>query len=85
MHEEFRWKCSTLGSTHKEARCIWPREQISPDQNITPFPLLPLLVSIPLTAVLIDVAPMSEKLAIEEREKASVGTWETVCRLSVLR
>jgi hypothetical protein len=55
--------------THSDSRCIWPREQISPDQNITPFPLL---VSFPLTAVLTDVAPMSEKLAIEEREKASV-------------
>ena len=50
-----------------------PREQISPDQNITPFPLL---VSFPLTAVLIDVAPISksEKLVIEECEKASVMT-----------
>lgn len=46
-----------------------PREQISPDQNITRFPLLPLLVSFPLTAVLIDVAPVFKKLAIEEPEK----------------
>ena len=68
-HGEFRW--IWICSTHTEAtlRCIWPREQISPDQNITPFPLL---VSFPLTAVLTDVAPTSEKLAIEEREKASV-------------
>jgi len=44
-----------------------------PDQNITP---LPLLVFFPLTAVLTNVAPISEKLAIEEREKASVMTMD---------
>jgi hypothetical protein len=43
----------------------------SPDQNITPFPFL---VFFPLTAVLSNVALMSEKLAIDEREKASVMT-----------
>ena len=55
-------------STHTE---IWPREQISPDQNTTPFPLL---VPISLTAVLINVAPMSENPAIGKREKAFVMT-----------
>jgi hypothetical protein len=70
MHEEFRWICSA----HTQARCIWPREQISPDQNITHFPLL---VSFPLAAVLTDVAPGYEKLAIEEREKEFVMTTDS--------
>ena len=64
MHKEFRW----IFFTHRN-EMIWPREQISPNQNITRFPLLPLLVSFPLMAVLIDVAPMFKKLAIEEPEK----------------
>ncbi len=57
-------------STHTEVRCIWPREQISPDQNITPLPL----VSFPLTVVLANVAPVPEKLAVEERGKTSTTT-----------
>lgn len=44
-------------------------EQISPDQNVTPFPLLVLF---PLTAVLTNVAFMFEEGAIEECEKSSI-------------
>src|SRR5258708_27052267 len=57
-------------STHTEGRCIWLREQISPDQSVAALPLVSFL----LTVVLTNVAPISEKLAIEKHGKMSTTT-----------
>lgn len=68
---------------------FWPREQIFPDQNITPFPLVSFFS--PYSCAHQRGTNVREACYRRTRECGchdhglSVGTWATVCRLSFLR
>jgi hypothetical protein len=67
-----------------EARCIWPREQISPDQSVAPLPVDFVFFPIRLCS---PGHPYPSHRRVQESvyHGPAVGTWATVCGLSFLR